>query len=501
MNLWAKSLRRLSFAAVALFFFSCEDENTLLGFKNPVPKFNVSFVEIPLTSTSFLIDSIVTDGKASLTASNPANGGNLLIGRYEDPEFGRLQAESFLQVYPAAATQIPSDAIFDSVTLSLRYNFYGYGFAGDATESFTIHEIYDSLARSLSTRYEFDQPEVSYNPTPMATARVKVRADSLNKQFNTPAAQQDTLVARARLSDDFGRKIFRFSQEYSFQSSSSISANVQYREFLNQVRGLALIPSESQAILGIRLFNNLSVVTVHYRTVESGAVKDTLSRSYGFNLPSFTRIRADRSGSALAGAVPYQTFSQAPDIGKRYIQNGNPVLTKVNLDNFYAFADTVGNVLLNEAAFVIDGVESPAAMPAIGKLGFKPMNENNTFSNFAVAATDRIAMTPYLLANSNPDGVLLPDGKQYIVKADISSDPAELDYSNGRYSAYLTFFFQKLLKERNDTDGINESPLRYIGLVPLTPSVASSVSRTVFNAENVKLRIYYTKPTLTSTPN
>ena len=124
MNLWAKSLRQLSFVAVALFFFSCEDENTLLGFKNPVPKFNVSFVEIPLTSNSLLIDGIVTDSKGSLSATNPGAVGNLLIGQYQDAELGNIKAESFLQVYPAGATQIPADAIFDSVTLSIRYNFY-----------------------------------------------------------------------------------------------------------------------------------------------------------------------------------------------------------------------------------------------------------------------------------------------------------------------------------------------------------------------------------------
>lgn len=501
MNLWAKSLRQLSFVAVALFFFSCEDENTLLGFKNPVPKFNVSFVEIPLTSNSLLIDGIVTDSKGSLSATNPGAVGNLLIGQYQDAELGNIKAESFLQVYPAGATQIPADAIFDSVTLSIRYNFYSYGFSGQATEKFTIHELYDSLPRDLTVRYKFDQPAPAYNGTPMATAGVTVRADSLLKQFNTPSTQQDTLVTRARLSDDFGRKIFRLSQEYSFLSGSSLSANVQYREFLNQVRGLAFIPSESNGILGIRILNNLSAVTVHYRTLESGAVKDTLSRSYGFNLPSFTRLEADRAGTALANAVPYQNISVAPESGRRYIQNGSPVITKVDLANFYAFADTVGNVLINEASLVIDGVESPVSTPAIGTLGYKVMNEDNSFANRSLLTTDSLAMTPYLLANANPDGVLVPDGKNYIVKNDIDADPAELDYTDGRYFGYLTFFFQKLLKERNDSDGVNDTRLRYVGLFPLSPSVASSVSRTAFNAENVKLRIYYTKPTLTSTPN
>ena len=48
--------------AVALFFFSCEDETSILGFKNPKKKFQVGFVDIPLNTSSILVvDSLITD--------------------------------------------------------------------------------------------------------------------------------------------------------------------------------------------------------------------------------------------------------------------------------------------------------------------------------------------------------------------------------------------------------------------------------------------------------
>lgn len=493
MNLWAKSLRQLSFvAAVALFFFSCEDENTILGFKNPIPKFNVSFVEIPLTSNYHLIDSIVTDNK---------NGsGNLLIGRYQDNVLGQIQAEPYLQIYPSAATQIPGTAIFDSLTFSIRYNFYGYGFSGQSTEKFAIHELSDSLARASTVRYQFNHRDLAYNPTPMATASVTVRSDSLIKQYNTNATQQDTLIARARLSDELGKKIFALLQEYNFTTSATKSAGPEYRAFLEAVRGLALIPTESNAILGLRILNNFSVVTVHYRTLENGAVKDTLSRALGFNLPSFTKIRADRSGSALGTAAPYQSVAGSVTNGARVIQSGNPAITKLDLANFYAFADTVGDVLVNEASLVIDGVESPLTTPAINALCLKVLNEDNKFTNYAVAS-DRATMVPYALEQTNPRGVVIRDSKHYLVKFDQAPEVAPVDYGDGKYTGYVTLFLQDLLKHRNDEDGINDTRLRYLGLYPLAPAISSSVSRTVFNAENVRLRIYYTKPTLTTTPN
>jgi hypothetical protein len=479
--------------AVALFFFSCEDENTILGFKNPDPKFNVSFVEIPLTSNLQLIDSIITDNKNG--------GGSMLIGRYLDNALGEVQAESYLQMYPGAATQIPVDAEFDSLTLSIRYNFYGYGFYGERTETFTIHELFDSLDRNLTVRYKFNQPNLAYDATPMAVASVTVKSDSLIKQLNTVSTLQDTLVTRARLSDALGRKIFALLQTYNFTSSASQSANVQYREFLNAVRGLAFIPKESDAILGFKIFNNLSAVTLHYRTKENNVVKDTVTRNLGFNFPSFTKIRVNRDGTVLGGAFPYQGVAGSITNGKRVVQSGNPAVTKLDLTNFYAFADTVGNVLVNEASLIIDGVESSLTTPPIDALALKAMNEDNKFTNYAVGATDRLAMTPYMLSQPNPNGVLLLDGKHFFVKSDQADQVGALEYDDGSYSGYLTLFLQQLIKYRNDADGVNQTRLRYLGLYPLSPSISSSVSRTVFNAENVKLRIYYTKPTLTTTPN
>lgn len=485
MNLWAKSLRQLPFvAAVALFFFSCEDENAILGFKNPIPKFNVSYVEIPLTSNFQRIDSIITDNKGGT--------GNLLIGKYQDNAFGTITATPVLQIAPTALTQIADDAIYDSVTLSIRYNFYGYGFAGRRTERFEIHEILDTLDRlpasnTKAQRYEYDRP-VSYNPALLGTSFVSIDTDSLRKQYATASTSQDTLTARARLDDDFGFRIFSLSQAYLFNSQA------QLRDFNDKIPGLALIPTESEAILGFRIFNNLTSVTIHYHTVASGAVKDTLSRTYGFSGSSYTNINADRAGTALASAVPYQSISTSPASGVRYIQSGNPVITKLDLSNFYAFADTVGSVLINEASIVIDGVESSLTTPPIDGLALKVMNDNNLFTNIALPATDRIAMTPYAQSE-----VIVSDGRHYIVRSEnptSNSQVATLDYSEGKYSGYFTLFMQQLIKHRANADR-----LRHLGLYPFSPSVSASVSRTVFNAENVKLRIYYTKPTLTTSPN
>ncbi len=57
MNLWANRVGQLASLAVALFFFSCEDEASVLGFKNQNQKFEASYIEIPIESSVLLLDS------------------------------------------------------------------------------------------------------------------------------------------------------------------------------------------------------------------------------------------------------------------------------------------------------------------------------------------------------------------------------------------------------------------------------------------------------------
>ncbi len=61
----------------ALFLMACEDENSLLGFRNPNRKFTVDFIDIPLTSSVLLIDSVRSDNQQ-------AGQSRLLAGRYFD---------------------------------------------------------------------------------------------------------------------------------------------------------------------------------------------------------------------------------------------------------------------------------------------------------------------------------------------------------------------------------------------------------------------------------
>jgi len=273
MNLLAKSLGQLAVLAVALFFFSCEDETSLLGFKNPNKKFKITYVELPLESSVMLIDSIITDNKSSGITSATAS---VMVGRYADNLFGEVKATPFLQIFPASTTKIPVNSIYDSVTVQFRLNYYSYGFTGERQEKFTIHEITsDSLSRLYATRYQY-KDSFQYNPTPLGEGKVTVKYDSLQKQYARTSNQQDTLLATAKLDDEFGQRLFGFALNNEFKTNDEV------KQFIYQVKGLALVPSECGAVLGLKLMDGLSKITIHYRTVENNVVKDTLARNFGF---------------------------------------------------------------------------------------------------------------------------------------------------------------------------------------------------------------------------
>jgi len=112
MNLWARPLGQLAMLAVALFFFSCEDESSTLGYKNPNSKFKVSYVEIPIESSVLLRDSLRT---SNYSYSGEPN--RFLVGSYIDDVFGQISAAAFTQYYTTLPiVKVSSTSVYDSVT-------------------------------------------------------------------------------------------------------------------------------------------------------------------------------------------------------------------------------------------------------------------------------------------------------------------------------------------------------------------------------------------------
>jgi hypothetical protein len=475
MNLWAKSLRQLLVSAVALFFFSCEDESGIIGYPNPNKKFNVSYLEIPLESTVVLLDSLITD--------NGDGAGTVLAGEYFDPVMGNIRTQPFLQVSPTTTTKLDATAEYDSASIQVRLNFYVYGFASNETFTFSVRSIIDDLTFSNSNRY-YHNSAVNYGTIELAQLKGFVNYDSVKAQSGKTTP--DTVLLRGTMDYDYGKTLFTIARD------NPDSALHYFERFKTTVKGLTLVPTEANGVIGLTLSSSLSKLVIHYHTKEaSGAVKDTLERAFVFANSalantSFTQIINDRSGTELAAAVPYQGF----DAAMRYVQSGSPVITKVDLTNFYNFADTVDNLLINSAELVIEGVNTEEATRAHSLLLMRIMNADDRFIS-RKNDTDSVEMRNYYVS---------ADGNLYNVYSDrqeSTTTPASIAYDDetGSMSGFFTLFAQTLFKYKNDEDGINDNRIKYLGLFPYSPDMPRSVTRTIFDKNKVKLRINYTRPT------
>ena len=141
MNLWANRVVQLASLLVALFFFSCEDEASVLGFKNQNQKFDASYIEIPIESSVLLLDSQRT---SNFVFQNETN--RLLIGQYTDDKFGAVAANAYTQFFTTSGAKLPADVTYDSVTLQLVLDFYNYG-STDAlsSQSISVYELDEEL--------------------------------------------------------------------------------------------------------------------------------------------------------------------------------------------------------------------------------------------------------------------------------------------------------------------------------------------------------------------
>lgn len=484
MNLWAKSVGRLAISAVALFFFSCEDETSYIGFKNPQPKFNVSFIDIPLESSVMLVDSVITDN----APTDYGGVGRNVIGEYNDPFVGSVRAESYLRMTPASTAKLDGSVVYDSLTFQMRLNFYSYGFSGEQEMTFKIHEITGSKLDldSLRKRYYYNST-VQYNPQPLGLARVVVNYDSLKKE-SAKSEKQDTILLLGKLDDELGRRLFNLA----LTDDGSKFSNPEL--FAQEIKGLVITPTQSNGILGILAQSAFSKVVMHYHSMENGAVADTLQKAFVFNAsavnPNFTNYTTNRSGTELAMLTQsYQSFK--PPSGLRVVQSGSPVITKLDLTKFYAVADTIENVLVNAAELIISNVGSASPTDVHRSLLIKVINNNSNLFASNQVSTDRQSLSPYFIFPAQEG--------HYYVASDLSTGTqlreAALQYNseNSKLSTFLTLFVQGLFANKKVNNEINPNRISALALYPGNPGAGAGVNRTVFNANDIKLRIYYTK--------
>ncbi|AYB30875.1 DUF4270 family protein [Chryseolinea soli] len=496
MNLWVNRIGQLTILAVALFFLACQEDVSLLGYQNPNSKLKVSYVEIPIGSSVLLMDSIRT---SNYTYSGETN--RLLVGTYKDEVFGNITASAFSQYLPATGDTLRGSAVFDSVTLRLKYDFYTYGTPDGSGQALSVYELDNPLDPKAYYVNHSDIPASAL----LGTKNYGVNSTDF-KKFVTDG--KDTIITlNVPLESSFGQRIFNSALEYRLQyidakATGKTAEEIAELMFINpakftaQYKGIAIKPTSGDKIVGFDPSSTESRIILHYHDAKDDSLTLSLPLTtvYGFN-----QIKTDRSGSALGEMNDFYK-DYLVDGDNRYVQSGTGVVTKLDFSKFYDFADTLKNSVIHSAELVVDNVQSSTTNGPPAGLSLRMLLDNNHlnkynaknnqdqydlvyFTNLRIQA----AFLRYDFASSGSGAVPIIENDSAFFAA--GDRIAYLPYSGTTtsYRGDWTLFFQKL-SEKDD----QKTRFKYFALYP---TGTKTLNRAVFPKNSIKLKVFYTKST------
>ncbi len=494
MNLWAKSLRQLAIFAVALFFFSCEDD-TISGYKTN-PKFKVNFLELDVPSSVVLLDSIRTSNFTSGELSR------VLVGSYEDPVFGNITASAYSEFLfrnieqvddgrTVSVSKISSSATtYDSVTLRLRFDLYFQGPQTISDQSFSVYELTESL-KFDSIAYYFNRSKADVGAL-LGSTSVTVSGEDFADYLKDDGLKDTSIYVNVRLENtDFNNRLWENALKYR-DISDVDSSLVTYNEFVEQFKGVAIIPNAGGDKV-ISFTPTASTIRLHYHDPS----EDSLALVYSLgSFVSYSHIEADRAATGLSDITSFRTaYEPANDL--RHVQAGTGISTQLDLQPFLDFldADSNENLIINEAQLVITGVETQTYDPLTSftirmaennaPIRFAPATDNAGYKADSAEFVKQRSLYNYYLGAS--------EGMYTMTRtaSTSSADPVYLveeDKDDNSFIGYPTFYLQQLHKDNG------KKRFRYYTLYPYSHPVGKSLNGISFNKNNIKLRIYYTRP-------
>jgi hypothetical protein len=483
MNLWVRTLGQLALLTVALFFFSCEDESSILGFKNPNKKFKVNYVDIPLPSDVFLLDSLRTSNYYDVNRY-PNELLRMLVGQYADDQLGDVRAAAFTQFFTSSPSKLTSTAVFDSVTLQLRFDFYTYGNQAATPQTISIHELQQDLKFDSTSQY-FNRSTTSYDPSVLGTKTFTIVPDDFKEYI---ADRKDTTISISiTLDPSFGQRIFDSAVKYRDGTTVEDSTFVKYSQFVNEFKGIAIVPEGGDKIMGFTTSSGSSMIKIHFHDVET----DSLALNLNFQTTTYNSISADRSSTELAGLTQYSQPFQ-PGSTKRYVQAGTGVLTRLDFQPFYDFvdADTNASVVINSAEVLL-GTPVESSYDPINALGLVALKHGGYLRRVADPNVDPAQYAADSASVANYGGKMgITGGLFSPVDADGNILSITRTGDNTYYNGFMTLFVQEFFRRQ-----VQEDRFRYYALYPVSPQVGKAVNRLVLDEGNIKLRVYYTRPT------
>lgn len=515
MNLWGNRVGQLLIIAVALFFFSCEEENNLLGYKNPTSKFKSYTVEIPIESSIILLDSVKSSNGIFTSETD-----RILAGEFTDPDLGKVKSTAISQFFGFTSSAIQDGAVLDSAKFAFPYDGYYYGSNASTNIVFNAYRLNTKLDYLQRRSYISRTPVELGEQVGSVSAFIIPDSLAISGTKDRPNTRFDTLFMD--LSDPFRDELWKVVTDYK-QNINNVFVSLD--KFTDQFKGIA-IQTESGKNIAIGMRSLASQIILYYHAPNSEGkninytvrfkTREAIGGTYS-TLVTYSRIEADRSGTVLAGLDGFMNEFDPGDY--RYVQAGTGIVTTLNFDKFYEFVDTVStNVIINEAVLSIGGViENPDGqhLPSgftvrlLKPDQYQDWTQWHFYPRFQVDSLKLARFGGYLVRDYqtvSQTSVLPPmvDNTYVATIADDLQNKVLMRYSSSKksYLGYPTLYFQQaMLKTNRDFREFTNAMIYPLLNNTLTGALeyegsgsSKAINKAVFPANQIKLTITYTKP-------
>jgi len=387
---------------------------------------NINVMQIDTFSikmSTFKYDSIVNNGDT-----------RIVVGRYTDPYFGKVNASAYIDFVPATYT-IDALAVFDSVVVSMKYDGFYYN---DTLAQKTVK--IQQLAKEL--RYKSDQAYF-YNTSTIAASDAIIG----QKTFR-PRISNDSLTVT--LDKAFGKNLFDKLQSRVINDTD---------QFLDYFKGLKISPDEAEdaSIIGFDPTN--SYIRMYYSFPDQiSTTKLYVDLKYNSTLTPkyFSNIQSDRGSTPLAALTTQRNELKSSVLNNlAFIQSGTGITTKITFPSIRDLS-------------LINGYDSDNGEIFKSKLKIKI---DNKYTNKKLYASDSLYM--YVVDQNNDFVTRLNNASGKAIMAYVDRQNSE---NNEVYLiAPVEVYLKRILT--------NSVYLKY-GLVFLPKGFYSNTERIILNGEN-----------------
>mgnify|MGYP003670162479 FL=1 len=291
-----------------------------------------------------LIDTLTVDvSTINLDSLITSNQGRILVGNYDDPFFGKVRSESYMQLsgYTYALNSNSSDIdapnfVFDSIRMILRPDKYYYG---DTTkvQTVSIHRLLEKVKVNVDDNYFYNDSSLSYDTESLGSISYRPK----------PLAQDSIVVS---IKDVFGEALFQKIKKREITN---------FDEFTEYFKGVVIKPTTASttSVIG---FNTSSVLRLYY----SKFLGDTEESFHlDFNIldqsKQFNAINSDKSGTELRNLSGFTgSLSSLQTANKAFIQSGTGVACRIDFPNIKQLKYISTNGAIVDAELIIKPVKN-----------------------------------------------------------------------------------------------------------------------------------------------